>query len=68
MKKSRLPRKEKKLLNRGFWLYSADEKGDSLVATARIVGWNESRNAIAKWAPVELLIWYISSLINPKKS
>ncbi len=43
MKKYRLPRKEKKSLNRDFWLYSADEKGNSLVATARIAGWNESR-------------------------
>jgi len=32
MKKFRLPRKEKKSLNRGFWLFAADEKGNSLMA------------------------------------
>jgi hypothetical protein len=32
MKKFRLPRKEKKSLKRGFWLYPADEKGNSLMA------------------------------------
>jgi hypothetical protein len=32
MKQFRLPRKEKKSLKRGFWLYPADEKGNSLMA------------------------------------
>jgi hypothetical protein len=32
MKKFRLPRKEKKSLKRGFWLYPPDEKGNSLMA------------------------------------
>lgn len=32
MKKFRLPRKEKKSLKRGFWLYPSDEKGNSLMA------------------------------------
>jgi hypothetical protein len=32
MKKFRLPRKEKKSLKGGFWLYPADEDGNSLLA------------------------------------
>jgi hypothetical protein len=32
MKNFRLPRKEKKSLKREFWLYPADEKGNSLMA------------------------------------
>jgi len=35
MKKFRLPRKEKKSLKRGLWLYPADEKGNSLMASPR---------------------------------
>lgn len=32
MKKFRLPRKEKKSLKRGLWLYPADKKGNSIMA------------------------------------
>ncbi|MEO0551694.1 MAG: hypothetical protein AAF149_00750 [Bacteroidota bacterium] len=33
--KFRLPRKEKKSLRRGFWLYPSDDKGNSLMASPR---------------------------------
>ena len=57
MKKFRLPRKEKKSLKRGFWLYAADEKGNSLMALpARI---QKDYDAMKKGV--------LRNLFNPKR-
>ena len=57
MKKFRLPRKEKKSLKRGLWLYPADEKGNSLMAHPKRT--REDYDAMKKGV--------LRNLIDPKK-